>query len=87
VSERVGILRVHVERQRHGDTVAHGRGRRAPHYIGDQVQRAETVVISPPAPVRQRLEVANHLCVLHLACHPATRFSSNPYGAAGPAVS
>jgi hypothetical protein len=64
VSEWVRILWIHVERQRHGCAVAHRACCGTPNVVGDQVQCPEAVVVAPSAPVRQLLEVSDHLCVL-----------------------
>ena len=46
---------------RHAPAVAHRPRRRHPDVVGDVVQSAEFVVVAPPCPVRQRVEVCEHL--------------------------
>ncbi len=54
--------------------MAHGPRRRQPDVVGDVVQSAELVVVAPPSPVRQRVEVPEHvvLCGHRSPCrHPS----------------
>src|SRR5262249_51074518 len=64
-AERVGVLRVDVPGQRDDLAGADERRGRAADLGRDQVERAEPVIVSPPSPVGQGLEVPDDFFRAH----------------------